>query len=137
MKLSTKGRYGLAVVVLLNKNKGQTTSLISISSSLDLSKIYLEQILAVLKSHQIVSSLKGPSGGYYIKPESYFTVYDVLTALEPNLTHQDIETNQKTLGSILEDKVYQPLSLSIKTCLSSVSLDELSGLLVEEVMYYI
>jgi DNA-binding IscR family transcriptional regulator len=31
MKLTTKGRYGLAVVVLLNKNKGKTVSLLSIS----------------------------------------------------------------------------------------------------------
>jgi Rrf2 family iron-sulfur cluster assembly transcriptional regulator len=137
MKLSTKGRYGLAVVILLNKNKGQTTSLLSISSSLDLSKIYLEQILAVLKSHQIVFSIKGPTGGYFIKPEAHFTVYDVLAVLEPSLTSEEVSTSQKTLGALLEAKVYQPLSQSIKESLSSVSIDELSGLLVEEAMFYI
>jgi Rrf2 family iron-sulfur cluster assembly transcriptional regulator len=137
MKLSTKGRYGLAVVILLNKNKGQTTSLLSISSSLDLSKIYLEQILAVLKSHQIVFSIKGPTGGYFIKPEAHFTVYDVLAVLEPSLTSEEVSTYQKTLGALLEAKVYQPLSQSIKESLSSVSIDELSGLLVEEAMFYI
>jgi Rrf2 family transcriptional regulator, iron-sulfur cluster assembly transcription factor len=137
MKLSTKGRYGLAVVILLNKNKGQTTSLLNISSTLDLSKIYLEQILAVLKSHQIVFSIKGPTGGYFIKPEAHFTVYDVLAVLEPSLTSEEVSTSQKTLGALLEVKVYQPLSQSIKESLSSVSIDELSGLLVEEAMFYI
>jgi Rrf2 family iron-sulfur cluster assembly transcriptional regulator len=137
MKLSTKGRYGLAVVILLNRHKGQTTSLLSISTSLDLSKIYLEQILAVLKSHQIVSSIKGPTGGYFIKTESYFTVYDVLSVLEPNLTSEDISSPQKTLGALLEEKVYQPLSQSIQSTLASISIDELSGSLNDEAMYYI
>ncbi|NTW96760.1 MAG: Rrf2 family transcriptional regulator [Erysipelotrichaceae bacterium] len=137
MKLSTKGRYGLAVVILLNRHKGQTTSLLSISTSLDLSKIYLEQILAVLKSHQIVSSIKGPTGGYFIKTESHFTVYDVLSVLEPNLTSDDISSPQKTLGALLEDKVYYPLSQSVKSALASISIDELSGSLNDEAMYYI
>jgi len=137
MKLSTKGRYGLAVVILLNRYKGQTTSLSSISSSLDLSKIYLEQILAVLKSHQIVSSIKGPTGGYFIKADSHFTVYDVLSVLEPNLTSDDISSPQKTLGALLEEKVYQPLSQSIQSTLMSISIDELSGSLNDEAMYYI
>jgi Rrf2 family protein len=137
MKLSTKGRYGLAVVILLNRHKGQTTSLLSIASSLDLSKIYLEQILAVLKSHQIVSSIKGPTGGYFIKAESHFSVYDVLSVLEPNLTSEEITSPQKTLGALLEEKVYQPLSQSIQSTLMSISIDELSGSLNDEAMYYI
>jgi len=137
MKLSTKSRYGLAVVILLNKKKGQIMSLSSISLSLDLSKIYLEQILAVLKSHQIVMSIKGSSGGYYIKSESQLTVYDVLTVLEPNLTVQEISISQKTLGILLEDKVIQPLGQSIKVCLSSINIDELSNSLLDEEMYYI
>lgn len=137
MKLTTKGRYGLAVVIMLNKKKGQSVSLMSISTSLDLSKLYLEQILSVLKSHQIVFSIKGPSGGYYIKPESNFTVYDILTVLEPNLTQVTIPMDQMILTRILEERVYQPLSLSIKDCLSSVSIDELSGMLNEDSMYYI
>ena len=137
MKLSTKGRYGLAVVILLNKYKGQTTSLLSISTSLDLSKIYLEQILAVLKSHQIVSSIKGPTGGYFIKADSHFTVFDVLSVLEPNLTSDEISSPQKTLGALLEEKVYYPLSQSIQSTLASISIDELSGSLNDEAMYYI
>ena len=114
MKLTTKGRYGLAVVVLLNKNKGKTVSLLSISESLGLSKLYLEQILSVLKSHQIVSSTKGPTGGYSIKPDAQLTAYDVLSVLEPSLAPQELmERTQKTLGLILDEQVYQPLTLAV------------------------
>jgi Rrf2 family protein len=138
MKLTTKGRYGLAVVVLLNKNKGKTVSLLSISENLGLSKLYLEQILSVLKSHQIVVSTKGPTGGYSIKPDAHFNVYDVLSVLEPSLAPQEpVERTHKTLGFILDEQVYQPLTLAVETSLKSIKLDDLSTQLNEEPMYYI
>lgn len=138
MKLTTKGRYGLAVVVTLNKNKGQTRSLLSISKSLGLSKLYLEQILSVLKSHQIVVSTKGPSGGYAIQPNAQLTVYDVLSVLEPSLSAQETtgKTN-KSLGLILDEQVYQPLNQVVIEKLTSIKIDDLSTLLIEEPMYYI
>jgi len=138
MKLTTKGRYGLAVVVLLNKNKGKILSLLSISESLGLSKLYLEQILSVLKSHQIVVSTKGPTGGYSIKTEAHFNVYDVLSVLEPSLAPQEpLERTHKTLGLILDEQVYQPLTQAVETSLKSIRLDDLSTQLNEEPMYYI
>jgi len=138
MKLTTKGRYGLAVVVLLNKNKGKTYSLLSISESLGLSKLYLEQILSVLKSHQIVNSVKGPSGGYSIKAEANWTVYDVLSVLEPSLApHEPGERTHKTLGLLLDEQVYAPLSEAVINKLQSIRLDDLSAQLNEDPMYYI
>ena len=138
MKLTTKGRYGLAVVVSLNKNKGKTRSLISISESLGLSKLYLEQILSVLKSHQIVVSTKGPNGGYSIKIEADFSVYDVLSVLEPSLAiHETTGKTQRSLGLILDEHVYQPLSQVVIQKLTSIKIDDLSTLLIDEPMYYI
>jgi Rrf2 family protein len=138
MKLTTKGRYGLAVVVLLNKNKGKTVSLVSISESLGLSKLYLEQILSVLKSHQIVVSTKGPSGGYSIKTDSFLNAFDVLSVLEPSLAPQEAEEKtHKTLGLILDEQVYQPLNQAVESSLKAIKLDDLSAMLNEEPMYYI
>jgi len=138
MKLTTKGRYGLAVIVLLNKNKGKTESLLSISNSLGLSKIYLEQILAVLKSHQLVTSVKGPAGGYMIKKEASLTVFEVLSVLEPVLAPQEItEKTHKTLGLILDEQVYAQLDRAVEERLKSIRIDDLSAQLIEEPMYYI
>ncbi len=138
MKLTTKGRYGLAVIVLLNKNKGKIIPLGSIASSLGLSKIYLEQILVVLKSHHLVDSVKGPNGGYVIKKEIYLNAYDILSVLEPSLAPQEpIESLHPSLGKILDQKVYQPLSQKVEDQLRSISIDELSNLLIQEPMYYI
>jgi len=138
MKLTTKGRYGLAVVVLLNKNKGKTFSLLSISESLGLSKLYLEQILSVLKSHQIVNSTKGPTGGYSIKAEANLNVYEVLSVLEPGLaSYEPGERTHKTLGRLLDEQVYTPLNEAVASTLGSIRLDDLSAMLTEEPMYYI
>jgi len=138
MKLTTKGRYGLAVIVLLNKTKGKIRSLNSIALSLGLSKIYLEQILSVLKSHHLVDSIKGPNGGYTIKSESFLNVYDILSALEPGLASQaPVEPLHPALGKILDIKVYQPLNQTIEHQLRSISINELSNLLSDEPMYYI
>ena len=138
MKLTTKGRYGLAVIVLLSKNKGQTVSLLSISSQLGLSKIYLEQVLAVLKSHQLVQSIKGSAGGYSLKVKTDLNVYDILSVLEPNLSAQEIsETSQSALDRVLDQMVYQPLNKAVEDQLKAIMITDLSQLLNDESMYYI
>lgn len=138
MKLTTKGRYGLAVIVLLSKNKGQTVSLLVISHQLGLSKIYLEQILAVLKSHQLVQSIKGSNGGYSIKAETNLNVYNILSVLEPSLSvHEPLEASQSTLDRVLDQMVYQPLNKAVEDQLKAISIRDLSALLNEDAMYYI
>jgi DNA-binding IscR family transcriptional regulator len=111
---------------------------VSISESLGLSKLYLEQILSVLKSHQIVVSTKGPSGGYSIKTDSFLNAFDVLSVLEPSLAPQEAEEKtHKTLGLILDEQVYQPLNQAVESSLKAIKLDDLSAMLNEEPMYYI
>jgi DNA-binding IscR family transcriptional regulator len=91
-----------------------------------------------LKSHQIVASTKGPTGGYSIKPEAQLTAFDVLSVLEPSLAPQEpLERTHKTLGLILDEQVYQPLTLAVETSLKSIELNDLSAQLNEELMYYI
>lgn len=138
MRLTTKGRYGLAVIVLLSKSKGQTLPLQTIADSLGLSKLYLEQILAVLRSHQLVSSVKGPSGGYSVTPDSDLSVYDVLSVLEPILAPTEmIEKADKTLGIVLDEMVYGPLDQSVEKTLKKIRIDALCHRLSDESMYYI
>jgi len=51
MRISTKGRYGLAAMIALAKHSStESISIASISKELGLSKLYLEQVIAVLKN---------------------------------------------------------------------------------------
>lgn len=68
MRISAKGRYALAAIISMAQqyNSGEHITVISISEKLGLSKIYLEQVFALLKKAEIVSSAKGAQGGYQL-----------------------------------------------------------------------
>ncbi|MEZ5883718.1 MAG: Rrf2 family transcriptional regulator [Paracoccaceae bacterium] len=65
MKLSTKGRYAMvALVDLATAGESQMTSLSEISRRQDISLPYLEQLFVRLRRAGLVSSVRGPGGGY-------------------------------------------------------------------------
>lgn len=88
MKVSTKGRYGLRVMVdLALYDNGEYISLSDISAREDISMKYLEQIMRLLVNSKMVKSLRGSNGGYRLadKAENY-SVLMVLEACEGDLT---------------------------------------------------
>lgn len=87
MKISTKGRYALRMLVDITIH--QTTgyvSLKSISERQGISKKYLEQIVPLLSKNGIIKTSRGNRGGYIIngRPENH-TVGDVLRATEGSI----------------------------------------------------
>lgn len=135
MKWSAKTRYALAVLVLLAK-ANQTVSLNVIATRLGLSKIYLEQVLATLRSHHLVVAQKGPSGGYRLNGQP--TVLMVLMAMEPEMSavsHQDFA--DEPMNRLLEDSVYAPLFQIIRTFLSEHPITTLAEQYTDVPMYYI
>lgn len=68
MFLTTRGRYAVTAIldIAVSGNKAPV-SLANISERQGISISYLEQIFLLLKKHGIVSSIKGPGGGYVIK----------------------------------------------------------------------
>lgn len=87
MKLSTKGRYGLQVMIDLGVHaKENHISLKSIAERLDISENYLEQLVALLKKQKLVGSKRGAQGGYFLAKEpQHISVGDILRALEGSL----------------------------------------------------
>lgn len=84
MKLSTRSRYGLRALCYMaeNEDKGYI-SLSEISTNLDLPESYLEQIIRILKKHNLVTSTRGPKGGYMLsKAIDKITVGQVIRVLE-------------------------------------------------------
>ena len=67
MIISTKGRYALkAVFELAIADKNTPLPLSMISEKSGLSELYLEQIFSVLKKNNIVKSIRGAQGGYFL-----------------------------------------------------------------------
>ena len=87
MKISTKGRYALRVMIDLAVNdKGDYVSLKDISNRQEVSLKYLEQIMAMLNKAGYVKSTRGNNGGYRLakSPEEY-KVGDILRKTEGDL----------------------------------------------------
>ena len=64
MRLSTRGRYGLAAMIYLGKKYGDNpVSLNEISKATGLSNNYLEQLIRELKKQDLVISVRGVQGG--------------------------------------------------------------------------
>ncbi|MGM0900187.1 cysteine metabolism transcriptional regulator CymR [Mesobacillus maritimus] len=84
MKISTKGRYGMTIMIELAKNHGEgPVSLKSIAQAHDLSEHYLEQLVAPLRNAGLVRSIRGAYGGYVLTDEpSKITAGDIIRVLE-------------------------------------------------------
>ena len=88
MKISTKGRYALKIMIDIALNgKENFISLKDIAERQGVSIKYLEQIIAILNKEGLVLSARGNNGGYKLskKPEEY-KVGDILRAAEGDLS---------------------------------------------------
>lgn len=87
MKVSTKGRYALRIMIDLGEhNSGEYIRLKDISKRQGITLKYLEQIMPMLTKAGYVKSCRGNNGGYLLakKPEEYI-IGDILRTTEGNL----------------------------------------------------
>jgi Rrf2 family protein len=87
MKLSTKARYGLRLMVVLAAHYGEgPLGVDSMSREEDISPNYIRVLLGGLKSAGLVRSLRGVNGGYQLAQNpSEVTAFDVIAALEEEI----------------------------------------------------
>lgn len=88
MKISTRGRYALRLMLDLAEHGGNgPVRLRDAAQRQALSEKYLEQIISVLRGAGYVRSVRGPQGGYVLcrPPESY-TVGMILRLTEGSLS---------------------------------------------------
>lgn len=141
MKLSAKTRYGIAALTYMHLNEKELTPLNAISGHLNISKIYLEQVFTSLKQANLVDAVKGPSGGYFLKSKEC-TMYNIITALEPNLFEATpASTDDDTINKALCDHLYTPLDTVVQNKLKEIHLKDIASEIKiatpDELMYYI
>ncbi len=87
MRVSTKGRYALRVMLDLGEHKGEGfLSLKEVAQRQQISMKYLEMIVATLHKAGFLTSLRGKSGGYQLarEPKEY-TIGSILKLTEGSL----------------------------------------------------
>jgi len=88
MRITTRGRYALRAslaLAMLEKNGGPV-SINTLSEQENISSVFLEQIFFKLRKAGIVSSTRGPGGGFcFAQPLDKLTVKQLLDAAGENL----------------------------------------------------
>ena len=125
MKISTKGRYGLTIMIELAKKHGEgPVSLKSIAQAHDLSEHYLEQLISPLRNAGLVKSIRGAYGGYLLADHpSKITAGDVIQVLEGPISPveglEDEEPAKRELWIRIRD--------AVKEVLDSTTLEDLAS----------
>ena len=136
MMISTKGRYGLRIMLdISQQNSDEFISLKSISERQGISMKYMEIIVAALNKNGLLKSQRGKDGGYKLtkSPEEY-TVGEIIRATEGQLTSvscPDCGHDDKTCensANCLTLPIWRKLDMMINSCLDEIRLtDVLNG----------
>ena len=131
MKISTKGRYALRLMIDLALNDtGENVSIKAISARQNISTKYLEQIISMLNRAGYVKSERGSNGGYKLtkKPEEY-TVGMILRLTEGSLaitTCTEDEQNQcERYGSCPTVHLWEKLNKAISDVVDNITIAEI------------
>lgn len=130
MKLSNKGRYGVrALFDLAFHGGGNAAQIREIAERQSIPPRFLEQIFQDLRRAGLVSSKRGPRGGYQLtRAPAAITLGDVLRALEGKLSPDpaEDEVGGGDGASIAVTEVaFAELARRIEACFEQVSLGDL------------
>jgi Rrf2 family protein len=130
MKVSSKGRYALAAMIMLAQNPSTPQTVIGISGQLDISKIYLEQVFALLRKGGLVTSTKGSQGGYQLsRPANEISAFEILSVTETSIFEDTDETVPQSSPGIeraLQNLLFQPANKVFKDIFQRMLLSDLS-----------
>lgn len=129
MRLTTKGRYAVTAMLDLALHARQDpVSLADISERQSISVSYLEQLFAKLRKNELVSSVRGPGGGYQLaRASSSIFIAQIIDAVDESVDATRCGGQgdcQKGL-TCLTHELWSDLSEQLHNFLAAISLQEL------------
>ncbi len=129
MRLTSKGRYAVTAMldVALHTSSGPVP-LADISARQEISLSYLEQLFARLRKQGLVSSVRGPGGGYQLgKPAAEISVSEVISAVDESVDATRCQGKSDCQGGAkcLTHTLWSDLSHRIEDFLTQITLGEL------------
>lgn len=129
MRLTTKGRYAVTAMLdlAINADRGPV-SLADISERQGISISYLEQLFAKLRKNELVTSVRGPGGGYRLsRPSTELFIASIIDAVDEQVdaTRCAGEGTCQEGGMCLTHYLWQDLSGQIHAFLAGISLGDL------------
>ena len=130
MKLSTRARYGVRLMVALafNYDKGPVF-LKDVAKGENISEKYLSLIIIPLRRIGLVNSIRGAHGGYLLaKDPSQITMKEIIDVLEGDCSLVDCVRNPSTCPRVTicaSHDIWEIIGGKISETLNSVTLDML------------
>ena len=129
MRLTTKGRFAVTAMVDLATRGGPApVTLAGISERQKISLSYLEQLFGKLRRHNIVESVRGPGGGYYLaRPGAQITIADIIMAVDEPMDATNCDGKGDCQGGkpCSTHALWYGLNEVLHTYLSGVNLQQL------------
>ncbi len=130
MRLTTKGRFAVtAMVDLALRQSGGPVTLSAISDRQHISLSYLEQLFGKLRRHKLVSSVRGPGGGYNLaQPTQTMSVADIVLAVDEPLDATQCGGKENCIDGekrCMTHELWATLNTKMLEYLSSVTLQDL------------
>lgn len=130
MKISTKGRYALRLMLDLAINyTGEYISIKNIAARQDISEKYLEQIITQLNRAGYVRSVRGAQGGYMLaKDPSEYTVGMILRQMEGSLVPVScLEEKCDRASSCVTQEVWAKIQAAVEDVVDHITLADLAA----------
>ncbi len=136
MKLSTKARYAVLALVdlVMNSKKVQgkfvPISLIDIAERQNISQQYLEQLFSKLRRADVVKSVRGQNGGYFLAaPSCDFSISQIVDAVDEPIKSTKCDPNsdlscQGKHSKCLSHHLWIGMEKTIRTYLNTVTLKD-------------
>lgn len=131
MRISTKGRYALRIMLDLAQHTDQgPVALREISERQKITPKYMESIMSLLLRDQLVQSLRGKAGGYKLtKTADKYNLYEILSSAEGGLAPVhclSMDENECPIRqTCLTIPVWEGLHKAIEDYLTGISLQTL------------
>lgn len=127
MKLSSKTHYGLIACHILGANyPDNPVSASMLEKHIGVSGKYLEKIMRMLSSRNIVTANRGANGGYYLAREPKdITVGQVVRALEDDMEIIECVSKDRSCKCCPTSAVWKKLYEGINTLLDSMNLEQM------------
>lgn len=140
MKISTRGRYGIRLMIDLAEHSDEPhVALASVAERQDISARYLEQVAVILRRAGYIRSVKGASGGYTLaKKPSEIIIGQALRELEGDIIVVDPlrpEESESDLRRCIRRTVYDRLNSRIAGLLDRITLASMLGTVDSEESY--
>ena len=124
MKISTKGRYALRMMIEFGLNPTSTTKINQVAKKQHISEKYLEQIASTLVKGKFITSVRGAQGGYMLaKAPKEYTVGDILRLTEGSLASNSEPCWQN--NACVSKRVFKSIEDAINNVVDNITLADL------------